>query len=509
MAAERGRVPLIAGLVVTGCAVLAAVRPRAVLGALAVAVVLFVASASRERAKALLQRRTLLVSEVSRSWPLVLMPTAAALSAQSRPASLLLLGALVIWAVGQTPDDHVRWTPPRPFALLLLLGAVSWFRGAPTGLQLTVPLVTAIVVATCRRRAPSVAGVSAVEGIGVYLIVSAGLHAAGVRSPAAGVRLGALESTVGGLFSERTLFPLAYSYVTGPVMAAAFVAALPALWRVRGPFRRRLAAASGLAATYVLLGGNYRASMAVGALIAIAAFATPRGLARLAAPALVVALLVPFWFPSMVEGVNATASRVEAAVSAFDRADRSSALSGREEIWKRALEWHRAEVGGARAAIGYGADGHVTSGVAGYYVDIFRSFLRGQAALAPPHSSALQVLYDSGYVGLLTLLAAGALALQRCVTAAGSGEPVALAVLAAFLALALTGATEVTFAPIAASPEPFFLALALSAALPSRIVPAGRPARAASARQGPVNAAWPHRYEADALLISRDTRIGR
>jgi O-antigen ligase len=320
---------------------------------------------------------------------------------------------------------------------------------------------------------------AAQEGIGIFLIVSALLYyVVGLRSAADSGRLHQVLSAA-HVFGTRVTFPLSSGITTPPALAAVYLAGLAAHRRgfrgSRGLFQLGAAAT----AVIVLLASNGRAAVAVTlAVVAAALWARP-AMVRLAPWVCVFALCMPL----VVQTISSSAAPVlSAVVPFFDRGvagSEANTFGGRTPIWKTAIRVYSQEPP-LRKVIGYGAAGHITSGAAPRYVRYLRGFLR-HPDQGHPHSTALQVLFDSGALGLGALLLLVFRTLRRLtVLPNGNEHPGSGAARAACVAMLLASACTASTDPLLApgpSLETFWVFLTVCACAAIVWVPARAPGR--------------------------------
>jgi O-antigen ligase len=389
--------------------------------------------------------------------PVACIPLATGLGTQSRLIGLALLGLLAVCAFLQAenaaePSEIDRLAPAILLGALLLL---VWSRGPrPVTASVIALAISFTLLGSLRRRARRDVISSVVDGLGLYLIASVLLHFVGMQSPSESLRFGGLETTI-GLFGHRILFPLATSYATAPALAAGYLAGVPALMFIRGGWRARLRPVAIPAALFVLLAADYRAPLLYAVLVGAAVIGAPTLLGKRAPALAIIMLLLPFWYSHAVSVVTA----VESRVSVLHRGEQSGgALSSRDLIWSRTLSQYY-QFSTIKKLVGFGTDGHVTSGASGSYAKVTRSFLDPSiAAQTPPHSTALQELLDGGIIGICLYLAVMTLTFRRLASEfLVASEPTLLAAIAMLLVFTATAGTEVASAFSRAPAEPGWL----------------------------------------------------
>jgi O-antigen ligase len=379
-----------------------------------------------------LQRRT--VSVPVAVWAVALVVTIVALS-------LLRAGAQTPYAVnGGAAVEALRWLAFVGLAaLILLLAAPGWER------RMCVMAVTI---------APA-----------LYVGINVLLYLAGLENPAfpSGVYAQAKMLSIVGIDHERVVFPLASGLNNfGNIAAVALGSTVVLALRSQGRTRLVYGVLVAVSASAVLL-TDARAAFVAPIVAVVAVMLAPVLAARLA-PWFVLAAL-----PLATAAIKVGESLGLSDLLARDRVAGAAASSDRTIIWSQAIEFFSHP--SADFLLGYGAYGHVTTGVSNQYAYLFTGAARFEKTT---HSFALQALLDLGIVGLavaVVVLGAVALKLARRLEHGGSERHAAL--LAMLLTLVLLGATEST--PMIYAPEAlaaFLLVLLVAATIRTRGEPA-------------------------------------
>jgi len=375
---------------------------------------------------------------------------------------------LAAWALLQRGDGVVRgYRPSLPLVLLLLLMVIVWSRGGVSrDTVYTALLICLITGVTIYKFGPRPVAVAALDGIPIYLAVSiVGYYILGLHSPAEAIRLAGLQNT-SGVFTLRIAFPFELSYVTAPIIAAVFLAALPGLGFTRG--RRVFRLVGALMALFVLIAADYRGPIVIALLFVLFAITTPRLLRLVIVPISVIVFLLPFWYSTAQSVITPVETAVQSSDPFFSHSSSgSNPLSVRTTIWSDTNATFR-HLPFIRQLAGYGVNGNIQSGAAFAYGPLFTGFV-SQVSSISPHSTLVEESFDGGIIGVVLLLGAVIVAMRRSQRASGS-DGVALAALGALAVLTMTGATETTLLPGGATSEPFWLLLMLAGAVIPAVV---------------------------------------
>lgn len=288
-----------------------------------------------------------------------------------------------------------------------------------------------------------------------FVATAVALHLVGFVSP--GQDLGGTSASATMLHllhvsTHRVAFPMSGGLNgIGPSAAAALVVCIVFVQRRE---RRNLAIVGGLLSLYVILAIDSRGALlfsllAVGVITFIPRAKRRRlGLAAIALPVLPVFLVIA------LGGLAKTSVGASLNRSSTETINTGT---GRTLVWQRVLD----VLDEPRIADiwGYGQSGQVTSGVSASYAYLFVSDADPQAHTA--HNLVLQTALDSGWVGVLSLLALVGVVLSRLARLAPDPHYTALA--AAALALLLLGIVQDDPTPIQSDSFAFWLLLIFAA----------------------------------------------
>jgi hypothetical protein len=339
-----------------------------------------------------------------------------------------------------------------PIASFALLGAalVVVLRPNYPGTVLNVAFFSLGAVALMRAVYLSTSKSDAVtaflDGVGIYLIASVVLWAAGLSN--VGDRTAGLENSI--THGQRVIFPLSTSLAATPAVAAGFVVAIIPVLIVSRRLRV-LRFASLAAAVVVFVLSDTRASL-LGAVILCGLILVWPAFFRVIAPwVIAAALLTPFVYGLIQDALARGVIRAASYVPWLIRPDEQvGTLNQRDYIWSQARWFFVDRVDLTHQVFGYGSFGHAESGASAYYYGRLGG-LTGDDRLLTPHNSMLQLLFDGGWVvaaafALIILYMALKLARRR--------SPFALASLAMLTALVIGSITEVTLSPGHAHAQP-------------------------------------------------------
>jgi O-antigen ligase len=371
-------------------------------------------------------------------------------------AVILLFAFMIGWNLHHQPRGSV---PGRPMLLPLLYTlvlAITLVRGAVGGAYasahvaavkstiyfLFVVFGATLVSSAGTRRAVDERLCAIALAPVAYIFVNAVLHVGGIENSIAG---GATEGTSAtflsslGLEVSRTRFPLATSInLFAIVAAAALVSAV--ILRI-GPPARLSRGATGLAVAaslYCLLVSDSRGALLIAVLVAALI------LSRVRLPAILVAGIVPV-LPVVVLGVLGLLSDLH-VTSALSRGSLKgqefATATGRLFIWQEA--WGFLKHFQFHELYGWGAAGHFASGASFRWAPLVSSAPEAPKEIFT-HDAPLQMVFDSGIVGLAILIFAIWTTWRRLqayvVSTLDAAGPALLGIL---LVIVLSGATEVS-----------------------------------------------------------------
>lgn len=342
-------------------------------------------------------------------WNVRLFVLATSLSAQSTALSFLALALIVIStlaAVLVRSDDGGSRQFTVPLLVLVLGGSSSfvWLLDAPSRYLVLGVLALFVIAAAAALFDDVRAGIAmaAFDAVGIYLVASTVAHfVLGIR-PA---RFIELANTVVGPFDVRITFPFSSGPTAPAGMAGAYIAGYLAMARHGLGAGRVLRALCLSSAIVVALASNGRVALLSAAVVGVMAYLSPRLLTRAAVPAILVMLFLPLWWPAIDSAPFPAAARDWlSSQPLLDRGEGGKTvetLSSRTRVWDGYFDSYE-ELPLARKVFGYGARGHVTSGVSRSYAAIFDTYDDPRAIT--PHSTLLQQAVDAGLVGVLILL---------------------------------------------------------------------------------------------------------
>lgn len=381
---------------------------------------------------------------------LVAFPLLATVRLNSRLELACLALLLMLSLIGKPlPGDRAaRYVP---MALLVgVCAGLSLLRGAPRIEQIAMAATAASVILAARRCTAKVAVASLVAGISVYLWANIAGWAIGIQSPGALVRVGLTEG--------RVIFPFTRSINEPAIAAAALLAFIVISWRKKLPVSRLAWAGIPAAVAVILLSGS-RFPIIVTLALVVPAVLIPRT-ARLVPALALASMSLAFVFTWITPVVNWAAQLI--ATSFLDRdhqsIDEISSGSSRAGFWRIGLAFWDRVPDLSKQFFGFGFNGHAQSGVVYLYYHP-GGFVNDPVALTL-HSTFLQQMYDTGYIGLTALVVALAIIGLRFSRAGDLPTSAMIGVLYA------TSAIEVFMVPSFRA-IPFLLVLALSVVIPS------------------------------------------
>jgi hypothetical protein len=395
-------------------------------------------------------------SRESVSWILAAFP----LVVSVRQSSIVTIGLLVALCLVLLLTRGVAQQANR-LPLYLLAGSGALVLGVNLNPTLVVfSLAAAFLWLAARRYKVGTAFASLRAGLVIYLVANILGHYAGLPSPLDSSRLGGYE-TSSALFAERVAFPFARSINEPSTVAAVFLGLVVAGFMLSR--RTSLLDWVGLAAgAYVVLASNSRTPLIVAAVIGFITLMAPLIMRRFG-PAFSFALaFTPFLLSIYMPLIN-WAAEIATNITYLARGQSAEQIAGlgtRAQIWEGLLGFWADHPDGRHAWIGYGQNGHATSGANATYLDTLGGFLADKTGLSS-HNSFLQQLFDGGYIGVALLLAGVVIIAYRL-----SRTYLLLPQLVAVCTLIVASAGESFLAP-GLTTTPFFLLLYIAAFAPS------------------------------------------
>jgi hypothetical protein len=376
------------------------------------------------------------------------------------PLIILLFLACIAWAL---PRSEHGITSAGLLTLALLYAAViavSLVRGSRAGVYhsqlsaitegaLYFALVGFAVSLITSRRSKGERDASLICLVlapAVYASINLALYLAGVQSPDAGFStlqyrtVGSPATLLGslGVHTGRVLFPLASAInFYGVACGAALTGTAILMMRVRQAPRWPTRIGLGAAAACLLMGDS-RTAIALSIAIILYFFLSRRAAGAAGAAVLLPALpLVLVGFLSILNSAGAST-----ALSRNSVGTDFATATGRAQIWS--ASWDMLKHPQIQQLVGWGADGHITSGASYHWAYLFRGVL-DDPSIASTHNLAIQTVFDSGYIGLAILIAAATMTCVRLARIVGR-EPSspAAALLGMLLVILLGGVTEIS-----------------------------------------------------------------
>jgi len=275
----------------------------------------------------------------------------------------------------------------------------------------------------------------------IYVAINTLMHLAGLQSPEAG---GLISSSPAellgylGIVSDRTKFPLASSVNLYSIVVAAALASMVVV-RVRAPrlISRKIAWLVGVACIYCLLLGDSRGALAIAIVAVLLLIVRPRLSAYVVAGVIPLLPLIVLGGTSLISGtgLNHDLSR------SGNQFDEVATASGRTFIWEGS--WEVLRHLSVQELYGWGAAGHVTSGASAHYAYVFPGNTSAETIFT--HDVDLQMIFDTGYVGLAIYIFAVGITWRRIQNyLRDDPKSPAIAFLPILLVIILSGATEVS-----------------------------------------------------------------
>lgn len=330
-------------------------------------------------------------------WVMVALPTAMAIRVLNGQASVLIITCLIATAFMRQSAGriHVNSGP----LLLLLFSSVIVISRPGTSYFPILPLLFGILVVRltltvdARRLIASL-----IDGLGLYLLASALLALAGIRSPAE--RPGLIEST--GF--TRTFFPLTYGLSAPSSIAGAYLVGAIFLSREIGWLRRLMRIICIMAAIYVIVGVGSRTALAVTAVIACVALLLPSASRWIAQAATLLSAVSAYVLPSVFNAAGFLIAPLNALAPGRDTtAEGVLSLQGRQYIWEGSIKYWNEHINDlADLVLGFGESGQYRSGASSTYRNIVIG-LGPNPELITVHNSFLQQLFDGGILGWLLM----------------------------------------------------------------------------------------------------------
>jgi hypothetical protein len=390
---------------------------------------------------------------------------------------LLLFVGVVLWCFPQRQRYADRATLGMVAVYLALLD-ISLIRGAKAGayeklstslreaaLYVFVLWFAYLLVATARTRPERDRRLIclALSPV-VYAIINLLLHFAHVTSPQAAAlannpltvasEVGTTDTTLGflGIHTGRALFPMAESVNYFGIICSVGMAgaAVLAMYRT-GPTRRWLVL-SAIACAFCVLLGDSRGPLASGlAVILYFLFSKRQRAAAWVAGLLPVLPILLVAVLNLLVAIGASSALSRGSGGNFATA------TGRTQIWS--VAWHFLASAGPKDLVGWGANGHLSSGASNGWAYLFRGLLVDPAT-ANTHDLVLQSIFDMGIIGLLALAVAAFMSARAFAKdfEIDRASP-ARALLAMLVVLILSGITEAS--PTYLAPENLVMMLLL------------------------------------------------
>lgn len=396
---------------------------------------------------------------ISPNYGLIVMPTLLGTSAISLPVGIALITAVVLASFSMKSERDVRLQLTWAAMILPIASAFIVFRSNYPSTAMHVIFFVLSCIALARlvtlSESRSSAIASLIDGAGIYAIASVGLWAIGLS--AVTYRTAGLDNALTG--GDRVVFPLANSLAATPNMAAIYcVAVVPMLLASNRNRSLRLVALVCCAIIFAL--SDARVSL-IGAIILVGFVVILPRVFRVMAPVLVgVSLAAPFFYASIQEWVGYGVAEASERMPWLIRpGEEASTLNQRDFIWAQSLDFYSHRIDWVRQMFGFGAYGHAESGASSSYAGRFAG-LGSDDKLMTPHNSALQLLFDGGW--LIALVIGLVVFVVTLIYARRAGtSPYFLGGLGAVVMLAIVSATEIASSPGHAQPT-WWTLLALS-----------------------------------------------
>ena len=390
---------------------------------------------------------------------------------------LLLFVAVVLWCFPHRQRYADRATLGMVAVYLALLD-ISLIRGAKAGayeklstslreaaLYVFVLWFAYLLVATARTRVERDRRLIclALSPV-VYAIINLLLHFAHFTSPqaaslasnplTAATEVGTSDTTLAflGIHAGRALFPMAESVNYFGIICGVGMTGAAVLAMYRSGATRRWLIVAALACAVCVLLGDSRGPLASGlAVILYFLFSKRQRAATWVAGLLPVLPILLVAVLNLVVAIGASSTLSRGGGGNFATA------TGRTKIWS--VAWHFLASAGPKDLVGWGANGHLSSGASNGWAYLFRGLLVDPAT-ANTHDLVLQSIFDMGIIGLLALAVAAVMSARAFAKdyEIDRASP-ARALLAMLVVLILSGITEAS--PTYLAPENLVMMLLL------------------------------------------------
>jgi len=195
-------------------------------------------------------------------------------------------------------------------------------------------------------------------------------------------------------------------------------------------------------ATYVLVQADRRSALFAAIFLALGVTMAPRLLRRVAPSFVGFALIAPIVFGVFPTLLNSMGTFLRSIII-LKRQGEAGEIGGRLGIWTKSINFYRDRVDGFHQIFGFGTYGQAQSGASSTYDQSFAGLAR-ERILTTPHSSAIQLLLDGGWIvatGFVVAVLYATWMFSRRNSAAD------LAGLAMIAALSAVGFSEAVLAP--------------------------------------------------------------
>jgi hypothetical protein len=386
---------------------------------------------------------------VRTDWVLFALPVVFALRTFNTRGTIFILAVMALYVVTR---KHRAMVAIAPGPLALLAAATALVLGRPTpGVSATVygliilVLVAVIAVAAAIQNDARAAISSLINGLGLYLLMNVLGHLAGLKSPGAGDRVGAVNESSG---FTRVIFPFTTALDEAATVAAVFVAAVPILLVAERHWRwfRVACLAAGI---LVAWSGASRTALLIAVALPVIYFSMPRVLRWIGQVAALFAATSAVLLPPIMEfSGKAVAPVLKVLAPGRDTASGDvESLSNRSKIWSRSLDfWNNHVHTWSDQLFGFGQTGQFRSGVSLTYADILSEASR-YPRLGTVHNAFLQQLFDGGVVGWGLLTLCTLWTALRLANRLADWGPYARAAVVAFAALMFSSTVSVPISP--------------------------------------------------------------
>jgi len=390
---------------------------------------------------------------------------------------LLLFVGVVLWCFPQRQRYADRATLGMVAVYLALLD-ISLIRGAKAGayeklstslreaaLYVFVLWFAYLLVATARTRFERDRRLIclALSPV-VYAVINLLLHFAHFTSPQAATlannplttatEVGTTDTTLAflGIHTGRALFPMAESVNYFGIICSVGMTGAAVLAMYRTGATRRWLILAAIACTLCVLLGDSRGPLASGLAVILYFLVSKRQRA-----ATWVAGLLPVLPILLVAVLNLVVAIGASSALSRGSGGNFATATGRTKIWS--VAWHYLATAGPKDLVGWGANGHLSSGASNGWAYLFRGLLVDPAT-ANTHDLVLQSIFDMGIIGLLALAVAAVMSARAFAKdfEIDRASP-ARALLAMLVVLILSGITEAS--PTYLAPENLVMLLLL------------------------------------------------